>query len=308
MDQVDRRCLVYADLESVRSELEASGATLPGFVERLLVLARTHGRVFSALAYGDVTPEETRELRRLGCEARLTTEDGEGSAPESIAVALDAAEALAAGPEVESVLLVTDDAQLSELVRRLRRRGRFVTVVAPSLLVAADPCRTADRATSVEALLAGAGLDAPPPTPPVARELLVSQGIRTRPAAAPPFDPELFDWTRLVLLLRDLEARMPFVGMRWLKNKVIGPRNVGAANPAEKQALLNRAVEAGLLETYQVDNRDEGGDPVTACRLVRGHAKVQAILAANPMESAAPPVVDEGERAALGTDGDQASA
>jgi hypothetical protein len=98
----------------------------------------------------------------------------------------------------------------------------------------------------------------------------------------PPFDLATFDWSRLVLLLRDLEARMPFVGMRWLKNKVLGPHNVGVSHLGDKQALLNKAVDEGMVEVFRVGNREEGGEPVTACRLMREHLRVAEILAAHP--------------------------
>jgi hypothetical protein len=300
-DRVDRRSVAYVDLEAVRGALEAAGATPVQFAGKLAAFAKGHGRLLSAYFYGDVDPEEAKELRRLGGEARATAEDGEGSAPESIALALDAAEALAAGPQVDTVVLVTDDAQLAELVRRLRRQGRFVVMITPQALVAGEPARTADRVVTVEALLAGTAGAEPlaAAEPPRARlaEREPAPPPRARAPAAP-LDLETYDWTRLVVLLRDLEAKMPFVGMRWLKNKVLGPHNVGVAGIGEKQLLLNRAVEEGLVETYRVGNRDEAGEPVTACRLLREHAKVVAILAAHPAPPgpaavAAAPVAEE---------------
>jgi len=288
-----RKTVAYLDLEAVRPAAEAAGATPVAFAEKAVALARGYGRLLSATAYGDIGPDEGRELRRIGAEARPTSEEGEGSAPESIAIALDAAEAMGAGPAVEVVLLASDDAQLAELVRRLRRHGRYVVAVVPAAFSAQEPARGADRAVAVEALLAGS----------VEPEVIAAPEQGGRPprrereprpprAPLPPLDLENHDWTRLVLLMRDLEAKMPFVGMRWLKNKVIGPHNVGAASLADKQALLNKAVDLGILETYRVGNRDEGGEPVTACRLLRENDRVRGILIANP-----PAPEPEGEQA-----------
>jgi hypothetical protein len=287
MDRQERKSIVYLDLEAARDSLESANAGVGPFGEKLMALARGYGRPLSACAYGDINGEEAKELKRAGMEPKLTSEDGEGSAPESIAIALDAAEAAARGPAVEAILIVTDDAQLGELVRRLRRTGRYVGVLTPGVLAAQEPARSADHSWTIEALLAGEAVAEPPPMEDVrssARDM-----ARPRPPSGQTIDFATYDWTRLILLVRDLEAKMPFVGMRWLKNKVIGPHNVGAVTIADKQLLLNRAVEQGFIETYRVGNRDETGDPVTACKLVRTNERVRGILESNP----APPVVPQ---------------
>lgn len=272
-ERPDRRSTAYIDLEAMRPLLESSGKSPAQLIAHVVSLARSHGRMIAATAYGDLDPTTARELRRYGCDARPTSEDGEGSAPESIAIACDLAEAVAAGPEVDAVILVTDDAQLGEVVRRVRRAGRFVVAVVPSALIGHEPALTADRQVPAEALLSGE-LEGEPAEP-----LRLGAPRRAAPA---PLDLDNYDWSRLVLLMRDLEAKMPFVGMRWLKNKVLGPHNVGVASVGEKQGLLNRAVDEGLIETYRVGNREEGGEPVTACRLRRDSERVREIVDANP--------------------------
>jgi hypothetical protein len=280
MERAERKVSLYFDLESTRGPLEAAGSPVSLFTDRLIAFARSHGRVLGALAYGDIDGDEAKDLKRSGCEARLTSEDGEGSAPESIAIALDAMEATCRGPVVESMVLVTDDAQLGELVRRVRRQGRYVVVVTPGNLIEQEPARSADRAVTIEMILSG-DVEAES-LPPVA--VPIPSAARPRPPSGQTIDFATYDWTRLILLMRDLEMKMPFVGMRWLKNKVIGPHNVSAVTIADKQLLLNKAVEEGLLETYRVGNRDEAGDPVTACRLVRTSERVIHVLDAHPVQ------------------------
>jgi len=282
MERSDRKTLVYIDLESARSPVEGTGSTVGVFAERVVGFGRSLGRILGAIAYGGVTADEAKDLKRAGCEVRLTSEDGEGSAPESIAIALDAMEAVCRGPFIDAVVVVTDDAQLGELVRRLRRQGRYVAVVTPASFSSEEPARSSDRSVTMESLLLdGVSVDmAPTGDAHTAPRPLASRP--PRPPSGQTIDFATYDWTRLILLMRDLEAKMPFVGMRWLKNKVIGPHNVGAETIADKQLLLNRAVDDGLLETYRVGNRDETGDPVTACRLVRANEKVKAILDAHP--------------------------
>lgn len=279
-DSIERRVAAYVDLEAVREQLSAANANSAKLVSQVASLAKSLGRVSSIIAYGDIDHDTARELRRFGCDARLTVEDGEGSVPESIAIAFDIALAMGTNQEADSLVLVTDDAQLGEVVRRIRRSGRYVVAVVPSSLSDQEPANTADRQVSVESLLAGEISLEPAPTWGSA-----ARGSSRRSAApfqAAPLNLDTYDWTRFVVLLRDLEERMPFVGMRWLKNKVIGPHNVGVSSVADKQLLLNRAVDDGLVETYRVGNREEGGEPVTACRLIREHPVVKEILAANP--------------------------
>jgi hypothetical protein len=283
----DRKCCIYIDVESTRATLEGAESTVGAFCERIAALARAHGRVTGAFAYGDIDSEEAKELKRSGIEARLTSEDGDGSTPESIAIAIEATEAAARGPFVEMMILVTDDAQLAELVRRQKRAGRFTMVVVPGAIAEQEPARSADRGVTIEAVVSGSvAVELPPEDSRPPRE----PHSRPRPPSGQTIDFATYDWTRLILLMRDLETKMPFVGMRWLKNKVIGPHNVGAVTIADKQLLLNRAVEEGLIETYRVGNRDEAGDPVTACKLIRTNERVTAVLAANPAPP--PPVVE----------------
>ncbi len=286
MERLDPTVVVHADLESIRSALDAAAEPVAGVATKLAAFARRHGKPSFMGLYGELPADEIDRIRAAGFEPRISFEDGDGSAPESIGIALDAAERLAHSVAPEMAVLVSDDAQLSELVRRWRRRGTHVVVLGPASLVGAEPGRSADRAASIEALIDGS-LEALRVFSSTRRDAAEPAAVRS--AAVPPSPGSERSATaveRLVLLMADLESHMPFIGMRWLKNKVLGPNNVGASTPADRQRLLNSAVEQGVLATYRVGNRDGQGEPVTACRLVRENPQVAAILAANP--SAAP--------------------
>ena len=81
-----------------------------------------------------------------------------------------------------------------------------------------------------------------------------------------------------VTLIDELEQRLPFVGVRYLVNKVLAPHNCGISDPRIKRDLINRAVDDGIIEMYQVGNVDNRTDPVTACRLDRESEFVVDIL------------------------------
>ncbi|MBL9086028.1 MAG: NYN domain-containing protein [Planctomycetia bacterium] len=119
---------------------------------------------------------------------------------------------------------------------------------------------------------------------------------------APPLDFERYDWASFVRLVDELEHRLPFVGVRYLVNKVMGPRNAGIDDPRQKRELINRAVDDGVLEMYEVGNVEGRGDPVTACRLDRASPVVVRFLGAS---SRAPNV--PASRPGLASDATEAS-
>ena len=129
------------------------------------------------------------------------------------------------------------------------------------------------------------------------------RGSRDRFAArAPaPLDLENYDWAGFVKLIDELEHRLPFVGVRYLVNKVLGPRNCGIDDPRQKRDLINRAVDEGILEMYEVGNVEDRRDPVTACRLDRKNPLVVSVLGA---ETSTPVVAEakEGEEGAEASD------
>ena len=281
LERLDPTVVVYADLESIRSAMEGAGSGTAEVAGKLSAFARQHGTPSFMGLYGELTEAEVAAVRAAGFEARRSFEDGDGSAPESIGIALDAAERLAHAVAPEVALLVSDDAQLSELVRRWRRRGTHVTVLLASSLVSSEPARSADRAAPIEQLLAGS-LSFEPIFVASSRAASEPRPVRSGATAPVSVESSANEMERLIVLMSELETHMPFVGMRWLKNKVLGPHNVGVSLPTDKQRLLNSAVDTGILETYRVDNRDGQGEPVTACRLMRENPQVAALLASRP--------------------------
>jgi hypothetical protein len=120
---------------------------------------------------------------------------------------------------------------------------------------------------------------------------------RDRWAAARPAPIDLgsYDWSGFVRLIDELEHRLPFVGVRYLVNKVLGARNCGTDDPRQKRDLINRAVDDGLLEMYEVGNVEDRRDPVTACRLDRKNPVVVSVLGADTATPVVPEAIDAAE-------------
>jgi len=122
-----------------------------------------------------------------------------------------------------------------------------------------------------------------------------------------PMDFSNYDWSSFVKLIDELEHRLPFVGVRYLVNKVLGPRNCGIEDPHTKRDLINRAVDDGLIEMFEVGNLEGRGDPVTACRLDRKNPRVVGVLGGETVTPSVREARDEfvpveGERPSAATD------
>ena len=292
---------LLVDFANLRQQLApedapATEAPAGGDIARALVAyASGVGRVGLAHAYADWSrePELSRQLNgtRLSPVLVPATEDGEDRS--HIRLAVDAMSALYGGDEPDAFVLVTSDLSLVPLVQALRSDGSEVIVVASNTTPIDELKAEADHVEAFEDVMAGKTGDA-----------LVLRPSRDRAAAAAPVraaaapaagreeraprdaqrtlltesDFEGYDWTSFVKLIDELEERLPFVGVRYLVNKVLGPHNCGIDDPRIKRDLMNEAVDEGLIEMYTVGNVNERTDPVTACRLDRENEVVQAIL------------------------------
>ncbi len=272
------RVALFLDYEYARQAVAAKAAPAPApaaVCERFLELAQRFGRVVLANAYADwtVADADPREFRRRQVEPRLVSCREDGGDRVDMALALDAAETLGLEPRIDVYVVVSAAGDLSDVLLRLRRRGRWVVLCAGHGDAGREAVRGADRFVALEDLFA-----ARPPRP------------------APALDLETYDWTNFVRLIRDLSRKLNFVGLRYVATKVLNPHNCGLSDRARKQELLNRALDLRILESYQVDNIEEGGEPVSACRLNLEHPVVKEALArldaaaqAAPGPGAAPP-------------------
>lgn len=268
------------------------------------------GRIGLARAYADWSrePEASRELNgtRLAPVLVPATEDGEDRS--HIQLTVDAMEALFNGDEPDGFVLVSSDPSLVPLVQALRADGSEVVLVTSSHASAEEMRAEADQFTSLEDVLAGKEVEPlaprsfrgdratsqrPAPSRGGGRSRRYEEG-RDRGARDFGHGPLLtepdftdYDWTRFVRLIDELEQRLPFVGVRYLVNKVLGPHNCGIDDPRIKRDLINQAVDEGLIEMYTVGNVNDRTDPVTACRLDRENDVVVGVLGPGTVAGAA---------------------
>jgi len=240
---------LFLDYENVRHSIEHHfdpPPTQPLLCEKLLELSSRFGHVLLANAYGDWSlPNcQPREFRRRQIEPRLVLTKENGDDRTDITMSMDALETLYVEPEIDVYVVASGDSDFHDLLQRLRRRGKRIVVCAVRSDTGRELIRGADKFVALEELL----------------------GIRTG-RSTEPVRWEEYDWTNFIRLIRDLDRKLNFVGLRYVATKVLNPHNCGLSDRSQKQELLNRAIDSGIIDPYQVENIEEGGEPVSACRL-----------------------------------------
>lgn len=269
------RVALFLDYENIRRSIEHNFSPAPSsqvLCEKLFELAGRFGHVLMANAYADwsISGTDPREFRRRQIEPRLVLTKENGDDRTDITMSLDALETLFAEPGIDVYVIASGDSDFHDLLQRLRRRDRRVVVVGARGDTGRELIRGADKFVPLEEVL----------------------GLRTS-RSSEPVSWDAYDWTGFIRLIRDLDEKLNFVGLRYVATKVLNPHNCGLSDRAQKQELLNRAIDSKIIEPYQVENIEEGGEPVSACRLNREHPLVAEVLAADgpeaPPEEAAPP-------------------
>ena len=269
------RVALFLDFENIRRSIEHNFSASPQpemLSEKLLELGSRFGHVIIANAYADWSISETspREFRRRQIEPKLVLTKENGEDRTDITMSLDAIETLYSSPDVDVYVIVSGDSDFHDLLLRLRRGGKRVVVCGARSDTGRELIRGADKFVPLGELL----------------------GMRTA-RAAEAIDWDTYDWTSFIRLIRDLDKKLNFVGLRYVATKVLNPHNCGLSDRSQKQELLNRAIDSDIIVPYQVENIEEGGEPVSACRLNSEHALVVEVLASDDAESEASPETAE---------------
>jgi hypothetical protein len=256
----DRRVALFLDYENLRRGQEKryhSSVEASAIGAKLYELARAEGRVVVSRAYGDWAQHgpASRDLHRQNLDPVLAigSECGPGGA--TVRMSVDVVESLFhRGRAPDLYILASGDSELQAVVRRLREAGKEVVLACFREAAGRDLVRRADRTVWLDDLLLP----------------------REEPEGE--IDFETYDWGPFARLLDSLSANLEFVGLNYLIRRVMDRANCGHADLRRKQDLINFAQTSGIIEVYQVANKDEGGDPVSACRLNKEHPIVGRLL------------------------------
>lgn len=226
----------------------------PGDVLRaILDEARKHGNVMVAKAYADWTsdPAGATAAQAVGFDPQLVLRKRSGADRSDATMMLDAYD-MNQRRDVTVCVLVTGDADFRAVIRRLKENGKQVVVCAVAQAAARDLMSEASPFVTIESLL------------------------NLRPAT--PDDREVRQLKRFFQTMDSLEAKLPFVGLTYLRDNILRPGVISDATKRGRQDFINDVISLGILETDRVANPSNPQFPVTTVKLNRNHALVQGAL------------------------------
>ncbi len=159
-------------------------------------------------------------------------------------MSLDAQEMSWTKTDIEHFVLVCGDRDFIPVVKRLQQRGKTVHVIGLRVSTSRDLMNfVGSNYSAVEELLG----------------IIPAKGV----VAAKAREDATLSMETVCAKLADFEPRLKFVAVsHFVKNILEGEQS-------EKSAVFNRAVAAGLIETYQIPNPKSQEHPTTCCRLAK---------------------------------------
>jgi len=221
------------------------------------------GNILIKKAYADWEKQEfdgvQAALKRAGIEpaytlSKKTSKAGQRTTWKESADAvllLDALQTLFERSDIEQFVIVTGDRAALDLIHRLTSRGKKVRICALESALAQELSDSVKgEVISIERLLGIEPLHSKTPTSPACLD-----------EAGQP------DWDKAILMLAALEARLPFVGCKLLKER-----------HGFTQEMLSEGQKRGIFEICHVENPDKPEFPTSAVKLKRDSEDVRKAL------------------------------
>lgn len=278
-------CAMFIDYENIHIGLQKHfglAFSPPRLVSTLRSDVIEHARFLVCRAYADWDrfPGVQREMEGAGIEPiyagskrwYLLKEQSGKKVNERIAantadvkLALDAQRVVLTNKNIQAVLLASGDGAFLSLVQDLRETATKVFVCAVRADTSQDLQEAADKFLALEDLF---GVVAIP-------KLSLLEGV---------------DWEAFVGQLSSLESALPFVGLKYYRDKIL-PESIIGDQPNAKVKCIIDAIAQGIIEVYKVDNPQLPQFQTSAIRLKRESPIVKLILGeeepgAIPVESA----------------------
>lgn len=268
---------LFVDFDHLRRHTEGASnpvCPLSSAIEAVAHRVQEMGDVVTANVYADweKLPGKQAEVKRLHFDPKFVFSNSNGPSVQLartsgsvVSMALDAQQALYERDDIETYVLVSDDAGLLDLVSRIKKRGKKVLLIgfergmAPDILNSALDFEALESYVQVNEAQPGDT----PPSPDAYDDDAPSSGV---------------DWEPFILLLNRLEGNLPFVSLKYLKNSVLTPVH-GCENTMESKAnLIREAIRLQYIETRKIPNPRNPHYDTTACQLNRSHPDVRRIL------------------------------
>jgi hypothetical protein len=267
---------LFIDLDAVLIDNHNEDSILAPPIEEF---ARSSGRLSKAMVYYTTAMEESdgvdaEEWLKRGIVPVATNPDGVTKDDINLHLLFDAHKAILQGT-IEICILVVGPTDYTALAQRAIRNGITIILVGnyprDKRILARDSCIYL-------------------PTHTIFKN--DEEGSQTAPKDSD-INVDAYPFDGFIRLLNSSEDRMPFVGARYFINKVMW-RLDGMHTPELKQQLFQRAVDAGVVDIYDVDNVDGTDNKVSACRLNKKSSLVSQALesTSDSSKSASPKKVD----------------
>jgi hypothetical protein len=255
--RAELRVAIFVDYENIRRRLKSNfqqDVSPVKIAKALREIAALLGEFRFGKFYGDwsLRPVDARHVEAQQFKAEFVgrTPGGKDRSDAAMLVELgDQADA----KDFDLALIATGDADFSYAIRKLREKGKRTAVAAVSIDAARELLTVADQFFPIEKHL---NLEFAPAS---------SEGDETA-------------WRPFVARMLNLEARLPFVVRNYLRDKILDPSMGAGTTTMEKDAFIERAEKAGIVELAERDNPKLPGRKVTTIQLRRNHAVVAGML------------------------------
>jgi len=234
-------------------------STYEELAKKLKELGAGKGKITVAKVYSDWTKraEVPRFFHRQGFDAELVISKETGKDRCDSQIIMDIMDLLYEG-NIDRFILCSGDASFVPVARRIKAKNRNVIIVAVG--------KTAARElTSQYGFIS---LESQFELKPVS-ELFRFEG---------PTPQLFFDFSPFIKQLDKLEDLLPFVGLKYLKDKFITPSMCGSDTRKAKESFLNEAISRDIIEVYHVKNPNNPAYKTAACKLNRENPLVKIIL------------------------------
>lgn len=285
-----RTVALYVDFEHLRRHTDSAQhavCPLSSALEAVVLRVQELGDVLTANVYADweKAPGRQSEVKRLHLDPVFVFSNARGPSVQLtrtngsvVCMAMDALDEMRDHPEIDTFVLVSDDAGLADLIARIRRNGREVLLVGFERGMPTDLIESDVDFEPIESYVQTSDQQYED-TPPSQDDYMGDGHGRSHGHSHEVVDDETaVMWDAFVLLLARLESSLPFISLKYLKNQVLTPAHGCGSTTQSKGELIRRAIAAKVIDTHKIPNPRNPEFGTTVCVLNRRNQEVRRIL------------------------------
>lgn len=255
--------LAFVDYENIRISLQdhfVEAVDIPSLVQAIRDVAGTIGELRGIRVYGDWTRRdfEARQFQDSGCQVvHVLKKRSKGDRTDmTMAFAID--DVCREEPTISACLVVSGDADFSAVILRGTERGKKMHLTAVSRTTARELLGQVEGFYPLEGVLEVTPIE---PSEPLFE-------------LAEPDEAQI----RFIRRLHGLEKTLPYVVRNYFRNRIMEDVPEWGETPDERDDFIDRAIEDGMVEAYEMPNPQIPGRHVVCVRLVKDNPVVRRVL------------------------------